>query len=275
MSPVAWARLQGAQDAGARWLRDAHGTEFGSDRAYFGEKFTTFEGQFTWGQRRFSGIAEGEEGEARKGGVMKLSIYNQAGDLVGDRDYSIPIFEEGRGVVAVKFAIEAIQANMRQGNASTKTRGDVNGGGKKPFRQKGTGHARQGSNRSPLMPGGGIVFGPHPRNYYKKVNKKVKKLALARALYDCAEGLQISIVEQFGENFSKTKDFSAFIGKVFPSGSVLLVDAYFSDALMYSARNMAHIFMIDAGSINALDLKSYDHFLMSEGGFMQLLERVR
>jgi large subunit ribosomal protein L4 len=206
---------------------------------------------------------------------MKLSIYNQAGDLVGDRDYGVPIFEENRGIVAVKFAIEAIQANMRQGNASTKTRGDVSGGGKKPFRQKGTGHARQGSSRSPLMPGGGVVFGPHPRNFYKKVNKKVKKLALARALYDCADGLQISLVEQFSENFSKTKDFSTFIGKVFPSGSVLLVDAYFSDALMYSARNMAHIFMIDVASINALDLKSYDHFLISEGGFIRLLERVR
>jgi large subunit ribosomal protein L4 len=206
---------------------------------------------------------------------MKLSIYNQEGDLVGDRDYGVPIFEEGRGIMAVKFAIEAIQANMRQGNASTKTRRDVSGGGKKPFRQKGTGHARQGSSRSPLMPGGGIVFGPHPRDYYKKVNKKVKKLALARALYDCAEGLQISIVEQFAENFSKTKNFSAFIGKVFPSRNVLLVDAYFSDALMYSARNMAHISMIDAASVNALDLKSYDHFLVSESGFMQLLERVR
>jgi large subunit ribosomal protein L4 len=84
---------------------------------------------------------------------MKLRRYNQEGDLIGDRDYSVPIFEEGRGVAAVKFAIEAIQANMRQGNASTKTGGEVSGGGKKPFQQKGMGHERQGFSRSPLMPG--------------------------------------------------------------------------------------------------------------------------
>jgi large subunit ribosomal protein L4 len=105
---------------------------------------------------------------------MKLSTYNQEGDLIGDRDYSVPIFEEGRGVAAVKFAIEAIQSNMRQGNVSTKTGGEVSGGLKKPFRQKEMGQAHQGSNRSPLMPGGGVVFGSHPRNFDKKVNKKVK-----------------------------------------------------------------------------------------------------
>jgi large subunit ribosomal protein L4 len=159
---------------------------------------------------------------------------------------------------------------MRQGNVSTKTGGEVSGGLKKPFRQKEMGHAHQGSNRSPLMPGGGVVFGPHPRNFYKKVNKKVKKkkLALARALYDWADGLQISIVEHFAENFSKTKDFSAVIGKVFSVGERI-------NALMYSARKMAHIFMIDAASVKALDLKSYNHFLMSESGFERLLEHVR
>jgi large subunit ribosomal protein L4 len=207
--------------------------------------------------------------------MMKLNVYNHEGILIGDRDYNIPIFEEDRGIAAVKFAIEAMQANMRQGNASTKTRRDVRGGGKKPFRQKGTGHARQGSSRSPLMPGGGVVFGPHPKNYYKKVNKKVKKLALARALYDCADELQISIVESLSENLNKTKEFSAFIGKIFPAGNVLVVDACFSDSLMYSAQNITRVFMIDAASLNAFDLKSYDHFLVSESGFVQLLDRVR
>jgi large subunit ribosomal protein L4 len=85
------------------------------------------------------------------------------------------------------------------------------------------GHAHQGSSRSPLMPGDGVVFGPHPRNFYKKVNKTVKKLALARELYDWADGLQISIVEHFADHFSKTKDFSAVIGKVFLSGNVLML----------------------------------------------------
>jgi large subunit ribosomal protein L4 len=206
---------------------------------------------------------------------MKLSFYNQEGILLGDRDYNVPVFEEDRGIAAVKFTIDAMRANMRQGNASTKTRRDVRGGGKKPFRQKGTGRARQGSNRSPLMPGGGIVFGPHPRDYHKKVNKKVKKLALARSLYDCADELLISVIDQFSENLQKTREFSTFIEKIFPTGNVLMIDVVFGDALAYATRNIERVSMIDAASVNALDLKSYDHFLVSEVGFTRLLERVK
>jgi large subunit ribosomal protein L4 len=168
-----------------------------------------------------------------------------------------------------------MRANMRQGNASTKTRRDVRGGGKKPFRQKGTGRARQGSNRSPLMPGGGIVFGPHPRDYHTQVNKKVRKLALARSLYDCADELLISVVDQFSENLQKTREFAAFIEKIFPTGNVLMIDVVFGDELAYATRNIERVSMIDAASVNALDLKSYDHFLVSEVGFTRLLERVK
>jgi large subunit ribosomal protein L3 len=214
--------------------------------------------------------------KAKKGAwKMKLKMHNQDGTFLGDREYNIPVFEEDRGVAAVKFTIDALRANMRQGNASTKTRSDVRGGGKKPFRQKGTGRARQGSNRSPLMPGGGVTFGPHPRDYSKKVNKKVKKLALARSLYDCAEELLVSVIDSFSINFQKTKEFSVFVEKIFPSGTVLMIDECFDDALMLVARNVERIFTINAASVNALDLKSYDRFLVSEAGFTQLLERVR
>ncbi|MDR0417929.1 MAG: 50S ribosomal protein L4 [Puniceicoccales bacterium] len=206
---------------------------------------------------------------------MKLKIYNQAGIFLEDREYNIPVFEEDRGIAAVKFTIEALRANMRQGNASTKTRSDVSGGGKKPFRQKGTGRARRGSNRSPLMPGGGIVFGPHPRDYSKKVNKKVKKLALARSLYDCSEELLVSVIDNFSTKLRKTKEFLAFMEKIFPTGNVLMIDVCFEDSLILAARNMKRIFTIDAASVNALDLKSYDRFLVSEAGFEQLLNRVR
>jgi large subunit ribosomal protein L4 len=206
---------------------------------------------------------------------MKLKVYDQVGTFLEDREYNIPVFEEDRGIAAVKFTIEALRANMRQGNASTKTRSDVSGGGKKPFRQKGTGHARQGSNRSPLMPGGGVVFGPHPRDYSKKVNKKVKKLALARSLYDCSEELLLSVIDSFAANFQKTKEFSAFVEKIFPTGNVLMIDVRFEDSLILVARNVERVFTIDAASVNALDLKSYDRFLVSEAGFEQLLNRVR
>jgi large subunit ribosomal protein L4 len=206
---------------------------------------------------------------------MKLKVYDQVGTFLEDREYNIPVFEEDRGIAAVKFTIEALRANMRQGNASTKTRSDVSGGGKKPFRQKGTGRARQGSNRSPLMPGGGVVFGPHPRDYSKKVNKKVKKLALARSLYDCSEELLLSIIDSFSVNFRKTKEFSAFMEKIFPTGNVLMIDVHFEDSLILAAKNVERVFVIDAASVNALDLKNYDRFLVSEAGFEQLLNRVR
>ncbi|MDR1590519.1 MAG: 50S ribosomal protein L4 [Puniceicoccales bacterium] len=206
---------------------------------------------------------------------MKLKVYDQGGTFLEDREYNMPVFEEDRGVAAVKFTIEALRANMRQGNASTKTRSDVSGGGKKPFRQKGTGHARQGSNRSPLMPGGGIVFGPHPRDYSKKVNKKVRKLALARSLYDCSEELLVSIIDSFSVDFQKTKEFSTFVEKIFPTGNVLMIDVHFEDSLILAARNVRRVFTIDAASVNALDLKSYDRFLVSAAGFEQLLNRVR
>ena len=206
---------------------------------------------------------------------MKVKFYNQSGTFLEDREYNIPIFDGDRGVAALKFTIDALLANMRQGSASTKTRSYVSGGGKKPFRQKGTGNAREGSNRSPLMPGGGIVFGPHPRSYAKKVNEKVRRLALARSLYDCSEEMLLSVVDEFTAASMKTRDFKSFLDKIFPVGNVLLIDMGFQDNFVLSARNLDRVYMIDAASLNALDLKSYDHFLASEAGFLKLLERVK
>ena len=206
---------------------------------------------------------------------MKVKVYNQSGAFLEDREYNVPIFDGDRGIVALKFTIDALLANMRQGNASTKTRSYVRGGGKKPFRQKGTGNAREGSRRSPLMPGGGIVFGPHPRSYAKKVNDKVRRLALARSLYDCSEEMLLSVVDEFPVASVKTRDFKSFLDKIFPVGDVLLIDVGFSDNLVLSARNLNRVYMVDAASLNALDLKSYDHFLASEAGFLRLLERVK
>lgn len=206
---------------------------------------------------------------------MKLKFYDESGAFVRDCDYDIPVFEGDRGVAAMKLTLDALLSNMRQGNASTKTRSDVSGGGKKPFRQKGTGNAREGSSRSPLMSGGGVVFGPHPRCYCKKVNKKVKKLALARSVYDRSVEMSLSVIKGFADGFSKTKDFCEFLGKIFPLGRVLLIDVNFGGALASVARNVERVFMIDAASVNVLDMKNYDHFLVSEAGFSRLLERIR
>ena len=119
---------------------------------------------------------------------MKLTVFSSDGKTSSEKDFAdIPTFEGDRGLQAVKEVIVAINANNRQGTHSTKTRGEVRGGGKKPWRQKGTGRARAGSIRSPLWVGGGVVFGPKPRDYSKKINAKVKQLAFSRALFDRAD----------------------------------------------------------------------------------------
>lgn len=206
---------------------------------------------------------------------MKLKFYDESGAFVRDCDYDVPVLEGDRGVAAMKLAIDALLANMRHGNASTKTRSNVNGGGRKPFRQKGTGNAREGSSRSPLMPGGGIVFGPHPRCYCKKVNKKVKKMALARSIYDRSVEMSLAVVKEFAASFSKTRNFCEFLEKIFPKGKVLLITENSGGLWTNVAGNIGRVFMIDAASVNVLDMKNYDHFLVTEAGFSRLLERVR
>ena len=206
---------------------------------------------------------------------MKLKYYNSDGSFVEERDYGIPVFDGDRAQIAVKYVIEALQANMRQGNANTKTRSSVRGGGKKPYRQKGTGNARRGSTRSPLMPGGGIVFGPHSRDYSKKVNKKVKKLALARSLFDCSNELLLSVVKNLELNSCKSRDLDELLSRIFPMGSVLLVDSDFKDEVVLASRNLKRIFTIDSMSLNTLDLKSYDHFLITDNGLCEVLERLK
>src|SRR5574344_970833 len=118
---------------------------------------------------------------------MKLKVYSPDATTSREEEFaSFPVFEGDKGTQALKEVIVAICANARLGTHSTKRRGEIRGGGKKPWNQKGSGRARSGSNRSPLWAGGGVVFGPQPRDYSKKINNKAKLLALSRALFDRA-----------------------------------------------------------------------------------------
>ena len=146
---------------------------------------------------------------------MKLTVFSSDGTSSREQDFAgLPVFEGDKGLQAVKEVIVAINANNRQGTHSTKTRGEVRGGGKKPWRQKGTGRARAGSIRSPLWVGGGVVFGPKPRDYSKKINSKVKALAFSRALFDRAVAGEIAIIEEFAVSPAKTKVAAAIIKTV-------------------------------------------------------------
>jgi large subunit ribosomal protein L4 len=146
---------------------------------------------------------------------MKLTVFSSDGKTSSEKDFAnIPTFEGDKGLQAVKEVIVAINANNRQGTHSTKTRGEVRGGGKKPWRQKGTGRARAGSIRSPLWVGGGVVFGPKPRDYSKKINNKVKQLAFSRALFDRVTAGELAVIEAFDTNIKKTKAINEVVGRI-------------------------------------------------------------
>ena len=206
---------------------------------------------------------------------MKLTVYSSDGKSSSEKEFSgLPVFEGDKGLQAVKEVIVAINANRRQGTHSTKTRGEVRGGGKKPWRQKGTGRARAGSIRSPLWVGGGVVFGPKPRDYSKKVNAKVKALAFSRALYDRATAGEIAVIEQFRLEQPKTKLMSEVVKRIAPKGKILLVDAPFSAEAARAARNIERVSLQEAAELNTLDLAQYSKIVVSTTALESIIARI-
>jgi large subunit ribosomal protein L4 len=206
---------------------------------------------------------------------MKLTVFNSDGTTSREQDFAgIPSFEGDKGTQALKEVIVAINANNRQGTHSTKTRGEVRGGGKKPWRQKGTGRARAGSIRSPLWVGGGVVFGPKPRDYSKKINAKVKSLAFSRALFDRASAGEIAVIEQFVADAKKTKVVNSILGRIAPAGKVLLVDAPFSKSTAQAARNIERVYLQEAAKLNPVDLAKYKKIIVSTKALETIIARI-
>lgn len=206
---------------------------------------------------------------------MKLNVYTSDASSHSEKEVSgIPQFEDDRGLVAIRQTVLGIQANLRQGTHSTKTVGTVAGTGKKPFRQKGRGAARQGSLRTVQHRGGGISFGPQPRDYSQKINRKVKTLALQRALFDRVNEGAVTLIEDWAVSQPKTKDFNLLISKISPKGSVLIVADQFNDNTALAARNIARVYLGQADSLNAYDLIRYDQIVLSEKAFQTLISRV-
>jgi large subunit ribosomal protein L4 len=205
---------------------------------------------------------------------MNLKVFTSDGTSSRDQDFSIPTFEGDKGLQAVKEVIVAINANNRLGTHSTKTRGEVSGGGKKPWRQKGTGRARAGSIRSPLWVGGGVVFGPKPRDYSKKINAKVKALAFSRALFDRAAAGEIDVIESFQAPTAKTKAMNQVIGRIAPKGKVLVVDAQFTAEAARATRNIERVSMQEAAKLNTLDLAQYRKIIVSTAALEKIIARV-
>lgn len=206
---------------------------------------------------------------------MILKIFSPDGTTSREEDFArLPVFEGDKGLQAVKEVIVAHQANARLGTHSTKKRGEVRGGGKKPFRQKGTGRARAGSIRSPLWSGGGVVFGPKPRDYSKKINAKVKALAFSRALFDRAAAGEIDVIERFEIEPVKTRVVNQVVGRIAPAGKILLVDDPFTAETLRAARNHKRISLQEAAKLNTLDLAQYKKIIVSLKALEKIITRA-
>ncbi|MBK1882822.1 50S ribosomal protein L4 [Luteolibacter pohnpeiensis] len=159
-----------------------------------------------------------------------------------------------RGRQAVHDLVTAYRANRRTGSANTKTRGEVSGNNKKIYKQKGTGNARHGDKRAPIFVGGGVVFGPRPRDYSKKVPKTVRKLALRRVLGDLVRDEKIVTVDSFAIEDGKTKSFVAAVSAITPNDKVVIVGNNFDDATRRAARNVGWTQLVSGSDLNVEEL---------------------
>ena len=206
---------------------------------------------------------------------MKLSIKDSKGNAAGELDVRFELIADGRGTQAVHDTVVAYNAAQRSGTACTKTMGDVAGTGKKPWRQKGTGRARAGSFASPLWRGGGVVFGPKPRDFSKKVNKKVKSLALRKALSERLKSGDVVLIDDLKLTAAKTKDFVAVLQALGLDGNSNLVVVGAADKSVYLAsRNVSGVELKTADLVNTYDLLKYDKLVFTKAGFEAVEARI-
>jgi large subunit ribosomal protein L4 len=187
----------------------------------------------------------------------------------------VELIENGIGTQALHETIVAYRANRRSGTASTKTKATVAGSGKKPWRQKGTGNARSGYRSSPVWSGGGVVFGPHPRDYSKKTNKNVKQLALKKALSARINAGEVYLLDVFTLEKPKTKDLLAKLGdKLDKKISALLVIENADQNLHLASRNHPGLETTTGELVNAEQLLRYDRVLITDGAFSKISARL-
>lgn len=195
--------------------------------------------------------------------MAKVSVYNIEGKEVGDMELNDAIFGIEINEHVVHLAVVAQLANKRQGTQKAKTRGEVRGGGRKPWRQKGTGHARQGSIRSPQWKGGGVVFAPTPRDYSIRLNKKERRLALKSALTSRVNENKFIVVDDFKMDEIKTKKMAAVLANLKVS-KALIVTSEGERNTVLSARNIKGVKAASPKTINVYDILKYNTLVASQ-----------
>ncbi len=203
----------------------------------------------------------------------KLPVYDWNKKEVGSVDLPAKFLETPLRKDLLQEVVKWQQACKRSGTHSTLSKGEVRGGGKKPFKQKGTGEARQGSTRSPLNPGGGVIFGPKPRDYSYSLPKKVKKAGLKTALAYLANEGRLFVVKDMTSKDGKTKELSERLKKFGVEKSVL-VDAAKDQLFGRAAKNLKKFTYVPAAGVNVFDLLKYDCAILTQSSFEKVIERV-
>jgi len=202
-------------------------------------------------------------------------VYDLQGKKVDELKLPEALFDGTVNVNAMHQAIVMYQANLRQGNASTKERAEVSGGGKKPWRQKGTGRARAGSSRSPLWRGGGTTFGPHPKDFTYQVPRKVKIGALVASLSSKLNDNDLLCVDQLKLESDKTKDFAKVLKNLKLAGKIVAVVESVDDNVSRISRNIPSFRMVRSCDVTAHDILQNKKLLITKSAFKDLLKRVQ
>ncbi|WP_334110882.1 50S ribosomal protein L4 [Thermodesulfitimonas autotrophica] len=207
--------------------------------------------------------------------MARVSVYNMGGDPVGEVELRDDIFGVAANPAVLHEAVIMHLANRRRGTHDTKTRAEVSGGGRKPWRQKGTGRARHGSIRSPIWRGGGIVFGPHPRDYGYRLPKKVRRLALKFALSEKVRAGELVVVDTFALPAPKTKEALKFLARFEASGGALLVGAAPSREMKLAVANITGVKFVPVTNLNVYDILRYPKLIVTREALARIEEALK
>jgi large subunit ribosomal protein L4 len=194
--------------------------------------------------------------------------------IAAAKEAKIEVIENGRGSQALHDVVIALRANRRSGSANTKTKAEVAYSGKKPWRQKGTGRARAGYASSPVWSGGGVAFGPKPRDYSKKIPKSVKRLALLKALSSRIAAGDVLIAEEIKVTTPKTKDFVSFLKSQTEARKVLVISTQFDEITYKAARNIQPVLLNTAAEVNTEQLLAFHKIIVTNEALAKLAERL-
>jgi len=204
--------------------------------------------------------------------MPKVAVYNISGAQVGEIELADTVFGIEPNKHVLHDAVVMQLASMRQGTHKVKTRSEVSGGGRKPWKQKGTGRARQGSIRSPQWKGGGTVFGPTPRSYAYKLPKKVRRLAIKSALSSKVLAEQIIVLDQLTMNAPKTKEFAAILNNLNVDRKALVVVPEYNDNVALSARNIPSVKLVAADGVNVYDVLRHEKLIITKDAVQKVEE---